>query len=216
MLNIEQIELVQQSFAKVAPIADTAAKLFYERLFVTNPQLRPLFPADMKDQRGKLMKTLAVAVAGLTKLDTVVPVLQRLGKRHAAYGVEEEHYDIVGETLIWTLQQGLGDEFTDAVRDAWLQTYTIVADVMKEAAAEALAEAWADVIRLEAERAPADSALAQPFESRAFQDWLQRAAGGDQFGKFLPFLPAGNDADRRRYRLMRPVRFRRTTERIEQ
>lgn len=219
MLNSQQIELVQKSFAKVAPIADTAAKLFYERLFATNPQLRPLFPEEMTDQRGKLMKTLAVAVAGLTKVDSIVPVLQRLGKRHAAYGVEDEHYDIVGETLIWTLKTGLGDEFTDEVRDAWLQTYTIVADVMKAAAAEALAEAWADVIRLEEERdrraANADSALARPFESREFQDWLQRAADGESLGKLLPFQTDRNQAQGRRLRLTRPSSFRRAPSHAE-
>lgn len=184
MLTSHQIELVQQSFSQVAPIADVAAQLFYERLFVTNPQLRPMFPEDLTEQRGKLMKTLALAVAGLTKVDKIVPVLQSLGRRHVAYGVEDEHYDVVGANLIWTLEQGLGDAFTAEVREAWLQTYTIVASVMKEAAAEALAEAKADVARLNAQlvkeraRVANHAMLSQPYESQEFQQWLQLAAAG--------------------------------------
>lgn len=184
MLNSHQIEIVQQSFAKVAPIADVAAQLFYERLFVVQPSFRPMFPADLTEQRGKLMKTLALAVAGLTHVEKVLPALQNLGRRHVAYGVLDEHYDIVGATLIWTLEQGLGDDFTDEVRDAWVTTYTIVADVMKAAAAEAIAEAKADVARLNARLAREQAysaphaALMQPYESPEFQAWLQAAATG--------------------------------------
>lgn len=182
MLNSHQIELVQKSFAKVAPIADAAAHLFYERLFVVQPSFRPMFPEDLTEQRGKLMKTLALAVASLTSVDKVIPALKSLGRRHVAYGVEDEHYDIVGGVLIWTLEQGLGAEFTDEVRDAWVTTYTIVASVMKEAAAQALAEAKADVERLNARLARehaysgSHSALLQPYESVEFQRWLQSAA----------------------------------------
>ena len=182
MLNNHQIELVQNSFAKVAPIADVAARLFYERMFVVQPSFRPMFPADLTEQRSKLMKTLALAVAGLTKVEKVVPALQTMGRRHVAYGVEDWQYDVVGSVLIWTLGQGLGDDFTDEVREAWVATYTIVAGVMKAAAAEAMAEAKADVARLNARlereheyNAP-HAALMQPFESDEFQQWLQSAA----------------------------------------
>lgn len=184
MLNSQQIETVQKSFAKVAPIADVAARLFYERLFVVQPSFRPMFPNDLTEQRGKLMKTLALAVAGLTNVEKVLPALKSLGRRHVAYGVEDEHYDIVGGVLIWTLEQGLGAEFTDEVREAWVTTYTIVASVMKAAAAEALAEAKADVARLNARLArehaydAPHAALMQPYESREFQQWLEGAAMG--------------------------------------
>ena len=133
----EQIRLVQDSFAKVRPIAGTAADLFYGRLFAIAPQVRPLFPDDMAEQKTKLMAMLGLAVANLNHPDTVVPALQDLGRKHVAYGTQAAHYAPVGEALLWTLEQGLGADFTPEVRAAWVETYTLVAGVMKEAAAQA-------------------------------------------------------------------------------
>ena len=131
--------LVQSTFAKVAPIAETAAGLFYARLFELDPSLRPLFTSDMQEQGRKLMQMLAVAVAGLDDLDMLVPAVRALGKRHAGYGVLDEHYETVGTALIWTLETGLGDAFTFEVRDAWTTVYWILADTMKSGTAEPLA-----------------------------------------------------------------------------
>ncbi|WP_025739640.1 globin family protein [Aquimarina pacifica] len=132
------IELVQSSFSKVAPIAETAAEIFYNKLFELDPALKPLFPADntdaMKGQGNKLMTMLASAVAGLSDLDKLVPILQDLGKRHVEYKVESSHYDTVGAALLGTLETGLGDDFTPEVKTAWADTYTVMADVMKGAA----------------------------------------------------------------------------------
>lgn len=136
----EAVKLVQDSFEKVAPIADTAADIFYDRLFEIAPEVRPMFPADMKDQKIKLMKTLTVAVQNLHKVETIVPVVQDLGVRHVGYGVKPEHYDTVGAALLYTLEKGLGDDFTPEVKDAWTETYLLVAGVMKDAAAKAAAE----------------------------------------------------------------------------
>ena len=128
-----QIALVQESFAAVAPIAETAAVLFYDRLFELDPSLRPLFSADMADQRRHLMDTLVVAVRGLDRLDALVPAVQALGRRHAGYGVRDEHYATVGAALLWTLEQGLGEQFTPEVRTAWATVYELLATTMKEA-----------------------------------------------------------------------------------
>jgi len=133
----EKVKLVQESFRKVAPIADKAADIFYDRLFEIAPEVRPMFPADMSDQKGKLMKTLGVAVSNLHQVDTVVPVIQDLAVKHIDYGVKDEHYKPVGEALLFTLEKGLGDDWTPDVADAWTETYTTVATVMKEAAANA-------------------------------------------------------------------------------
>ena len=138
-MNQKQIELVQSSFAEVLPIAETAAALFYDRLFELDPSLRPMFRGDMKEQGKKLMDMIAVVVVNLRNLDRLVPGIQALGARHAGYGVQDEHYDTVGAALIWTLGQGLGEAFTDDVRDAWVAAYTILATTMKDAAAEAAA-----------------------------------------------------------------------------
>jgi hemoglobin-like flavoprotein len=133
----EQITLVQDSFAKVRPIADTAADLFYGRLFEIAPAVRPMFPEDMREQKKKLMAMLGLAVTNLDKPDTVVPALQKLGRQHVAFGTRAAHYEPVGAALLWTLEQGLGPDFTPAVREAWVETYGLVAGVMRAAAAEA-------------------------------------------------------------------------------
>jgi hemoglobin-like flavoprotein len=137
----EKVALVQTSFQKVAPIADAAADLFYGRLFEIAPQVRPMFPDDMSEQKSKLMKMLATAVTHLHEVEKIVPAVQHLGRTHVGYGVTAEQYDIVGEALIWTLGKGLGDAFTDEVKDAWIEAYTLLATVMKDAAAEVSAPA---------------------------------------------------------------------------
>ncbi|WP_413173027.1 adenylate/guanylate cyclase domain-containing protein [Anabaena azotica] len=131
-----QVELVQSSFAKVKPIADKAAELFYNRLFELEPSFRPLFKGDMKQQERKLMNTLALAVEGLRQPDQIIPAVQNLGRQHAGFGVKAEYYDIVGEALLWTLEQGLGEGFTLPTREAWEEAYTFLSEIMKEAAAE--------------------------------------------------------------------------------
>src|SRR5579862_4356115 len=116
----EQVDLVQSSFAKVAPIAETAAGLFYNRLFEIAPQTKPLFRTDMAEQGRKLMATLGVVVNGLKNLDAILPAARALAVKHVAYGVTAAHYKPVGEALIWTLEQGLGPDFTPEVKEAWL------------------------------------------------------------------------------------------------
>ena len=132
----QQIKLVQTSFAKVAPIANTAADLFYGRLFEIAPQVRAMFPADLSQQKKKLMTMLGAAVGGLSHLDTLVPAVQALGRRHVAYGVTAAHYTPVGAALLWTLEQGLGEAFTPEVKDAWATAYIVLSTAMIQAANE--------------------------------------------------------------------------------
>lgn len=132
----EQIALVRASFAQVLPIADAAAGLFYDRLFALDPALRPLFRGDLTAQGRALMGMIRVAVNGLDRLEQIVPAVQALGQRHAAYGVKDEHYATVAGALLWTLEQGLGAAFTPATREAWTQAYTLLAATMQTAAAE--------------------------------------------------------------------------------
>src|SRR5262245_5408093 len=141
MPTMHQIELVTRTFAVVAPIADDVAALFYRRLFEIDPSLQSMFRGDMTAQRRKLMVLLTAAVKGLPRLDRLVPVLQDLGRRHADYGVIESHYETVGNALIWTLEKGLGPDFTPEVRAAWTTVYGVLAATMKAGAEERLAEA---------------------------------------------------------------------------
>src|SRR5258708_25755484 len=111
----EQVALVQGSFKKVVPIADMAADLFYERLFVIAPDVRPMFPQDLTEQKKKLVAMLATAITNLHQLDGVIGAVKELGKRHAGYGVQPRHYEPVGAALLWTLEKGLGAGFTPPV-----------------------------------------------------------------------------------------------------
>ena len=125
-----QISLVQTSFAKVAPIADTAADLFYGRLFEIAPEVRRMFPDDLAEQKKKLMAMLATVVASLIRLDQLVPAVRALGQRHADYGVSAAHFAPVGAALLWTLEQGLAEDFTPEVKEAWTAVYTVLSSLM--------------------------------------------------------------------------------------
>ncbi|MEM6829095.1 MAG: globin family protein [Bacteroidota bacterium] len=138
-ISSKQKELVQSTFAMVAPIAETAADIFYTRLFEIAPEVKPLFKGDIKEQGNKLMTMLAAAVKGLDDLGVLVPVVQDLGKRHVGYGVNDEHYDSVGAALLFTLEKGLGDAWNDEVQEAWTVVYTVLAGTMKEASKEVAA-----------------------------------------------------------------------------
>ncbi|MEL7277083.1 MAG: globin family protein [Pseudomonadota bacterium] len=129
-----QIDAVQGSFEKVAPIADQAASLFYGRLFDIAPEVRSLFKGDMEEQGRKLMQTLGVVVNGLKDLESILPAAKDLAARHVTYGVTPAHYAPVGEALIWTLEQGLGPAFDTETRTAWETAYGTLSTAMIDSA----------------------------------------------------------------------------------
>lgn len=133
-MTAEKIQLVQSSFAKVKPIADQAAAIFYARLFEIAPQVKPMFKGDMVEQGRKLMAMLNTVVNGLSHLDSIVPAAQNMAKRHVGYGVKPEHYAFVGEALLDTLAKGLGADFTPAAKQAWTDAYGLLSGVMVAAA----------------------------------------------------------------------------------
>ena len=135
----EQKQVVQSTWKMVVPISDKAAELFYGRLFQLDPSLKPLFKTDITEQGKKLMQMLGAAVAGLDDLNHLTPALEALGRRHVDYEVRDEHYNTVGEALLWTLAQGLGDEFTPEAKEAWSRVYVTLSTLMKEAAANTAA-----------------------------------------------------------------------------
>jgi nitric oxide dioxygenase len=126
----EQVKLVQQSFAKVVPISDQAAVIFYDRLFEVAPSVKAMFPPDMAEQRRKLMATLAAVVNGLSNLESVLPAASALARRHVAYGAKPEHYPVVGSALLWTLEKGLGEAWTPEIAGAWTAAYGTLSDFM--------------------------------------------------------------------------------------
>jgi hemoglobin-like flavoprotein len=129
-VNPTEIALVQESFAKVAPISEQAAAMFYDRLFEVAPAVGAMFPADMSEQRKKLMATLAFVVNGLGNLESVLPAASALAKRHVGYGAKPEHYPVVGAALLWTLEKGLGDAWTPDVAAAWTAAYGTLSGYM--------------------------------------------------------------------------------------
>ncbi|MFC4453618.1 globin family protein [Deinococcus sonorensis] len=134
-MNSQQIDLVQSTFRLVEPVAEDAARLFYARLFELDPELRRLFPHDLAGQGRKLMTALGLVVRGLRAPEVILPVARDLGRRHRGYGVRDEHYAVVGDALLWTLERGLGDAFTPEVRAAWGAAYTLLSGEMRAAGA---------------------------------------------------------------------------------
>ena len=129
-----QVALVQGSWKDVLAVAETAVELFYLRLFALDPSLRRMFRGEMREQGRKLVAMMSVAVNGLARIETLVPVIEALGRRHAGYGVKDEHYATVAAALLWALEQGLGGRFTSEVRESWTAAYGLLAETMQAAA----------------------------------------------------------------------------------
>jgi len=127
----KQIALVQASWRDALDVSEVAAQLFYERLFALDPSLKPMFKGEMKEQGRKLIAMITVAVNGLARIETLVPAIQALGRRHDGYGVKDEHYETVAAALLWTLEQGLGKGFNAEVRQAWVMAYGLLAATMQ-------------------------------------------------------------------------------------
>ena len=137
-MNDENIRIVQQTWQHIPPIADTAADLFYGRLFALDPAITSLFAGtDMAVQKTKLVSMLAATIAGLNSSASLLRDLRELGRRHAAYGLRPGHYATVGEALLWTLEKGLGDRWTDEVCAAWTAAYGLIAGQMRAGAVTA-------------------------------------------------------------------------------
>jgi len=132
----EQKIIVRETWQQVVPIADRAAAMFYDRLFETDPTVRALFAStDMAAQRDKLVAMLGTAVSNLANLETLLPAVEALGRRHVSYGVADAHYESVGAALLWSLEQGLGDAWLADAAEAWGTAYAVLSGVMRSAAA---------------------------------------------------------------------------------
>lgn len=135
MMAPEDILRVKESFARIAPSAEHVAADFYARLFVRDPKLRAMFPADMETQGRKLLMALTRAVAALDRIEEAVPALRELGARHRGYGVKAGHYRLVGEVLIDTLHAADSPHWSPALAAAWGAVYGLVSGAMRDGAA---------------------------------------------------------------------------------
>lgn len=133
------VELLQSSFALVAPSADDLADYFYDRLFSDFPAVVPLFDGvEMPDQKKKLLASLKLVVENLRRPDVLAPALKDMGLRHVDYGAQEAHYPAVGQTLLKSLAHVAGDAWNPELTEAWAEAYSVVADLMLAGAAEAV------------------------------------------------------------------------------
>ena len=115
----EEKQLVRNSFEALQDVAQPMVMLFYGRLFELDPSLRSMFKAPMKEQAAKLVATLQVAVDGLDHLDALKPKLRELGKQHRDLGVEERHYMLVEQALLWAITRALEGGCSASTREAW-------------------------------------------------------------------------------------------------
>jgi len=144
------VELIRQSFQKVVPISDKVADQFYTFLFADYPAAKVMFKeVQMNGQKKALIKSLAYIVDHLEDGEKLSEYLRQMGKRHVDYGTKEEHYPLVGNTLIKTFAHFFGDEWTEELQNEWTTAYGVITGLMLEGAA--WREPDADIIRKRAQ-----------------------------------------------------------------
>jgi len=134
-MHADEISLVRRSWTKVSSNPEETADLFYNRLFESYPELRPLFMGEIDEQGEKLMRMIDKAVYALDDLEPLDRVIKMMGARHSGYGVRDQDYEKMADALLWTLEQRLGNDFTPATRDAWSSAFDEVAGMMREGGA---------------------------------------------------------------------------------
>lgn len=131
----DDVNLVQQSWEKIEFVKEVAAELFFARLFELDPALRPLFPTYARDRQRKFGQFVSATVRGLGRLDALRPVVRELGIRHPVFGDDDVHHANVANALLWALGKSLRREFTPQVKSAWIKTYGVLSQTMREALA---------------------------------------------------------------------------------
>ena len=139
-MNLD-LEALETSFDLVAPRRDELMDVFYARLFVAAPSVKPLFAGiDLKKQKAMLLGTLVLLRKSLRDLDAIVPKLHQLGARHVAYGAVPEHYPVVGSALLGSMAEIAGPAWTPEYERAWTAAFEVVAGAMIEGAEQAALE----------------------------------------------------------------------------
>ncbi|NBB23288.1 hemin receptor [Runella sp. CRIBMP] len=133
-MNDQQKKLVQSSFARIVPKSEYAAQVFYTRFFELVPEVKHLFKSELKTQGIKLFQVISFTVCSLDNMDELLPLLQDLGQKHVKYGAKEQHYQYIGEALLWTLEKVLKSDFTPEIQQAWIDVYSVMSAAMIEAA----------------------------------------------------------------------------------
>lgn len=136
-MTTDQVQQVKVSCIFIVPISQQAGELFYGRLFEVAPSVRFLFKGDIQPQAKKLIAMITFVVNKLDNLGEIIGDVQSLAVRHNNYGAKPEHYAVVGDCLLWTLEKGLGDKWNDSLKEAWTLAYTTLSAAMIDAQANA-------------------------------------------------------------------------------
>jgi hemoglobin-like flavoprotein len=131
-LSTDDIERVRSSFDRIWPVSTQTAGLFYDRLFEIAPEVRPLFRRDIDEQKRKFISTLAVIVANLDDTGKLTTLTDNLARQHSNFGVRPAYYPVVGEALLWSLERGLGKDWTPGVAASWSKAYGVISTFMIE------------------------------------------------------------------------------------
>lgn len=134
MMTTRQKQLIRETYVYIARREYSTGEMFYERLFEIAPELRPLFPGEMKEMRLRFIQTIGGVVAGLETRAAIAPGIVQLGKRHVGYGVQPEHYAVFGAAFIWAIGQALGNRFTPEAQEAWQVLYEQLAGIITRSA----------------------------------------------------------------------------------
>ncbi|HEY4209145.1 MAG TPA: globin domain-containing protein [Puia sp.] len=133
-MNSNQIELVRSSWARVTATDEvTFGIVFYNRLFDIAPEIKPMFSRPLPEQARKLMTILDHVIEKIDAMDDIIENVVKLAHRHETYGVKPEHYTLVGEALLWTLEQELEDEWDDDLKFAWTMCFVTISTAMLQA-----------------------------------------------------------------------------------
>ena len=129
------IQVLEVSFAKIRHCAIEFSASFYNKLFAFHPELKPLFKnTDLDAQEKKLIASLAIIVENLRNPEQLTPALKSLGAYHHTVGTLKEHYPFVGQALLETFAEYLGDEWNQTTKQAWLDAYNLISEIMLEGA----------------------------------------------------------------------------------
>ncbi|NME67471.1 globin domain-containing protein [Flammeovirga aprica] len=134
LISDRQIELVQHSFTLITPHRKQFSDLFFAKLFQVDPVLESSLKLDPSDQERKMIPMLSAVVNGLVDIELIIPILHDFGRTHAEYNVEDTHYEAVKQALLYALETVLEQEWTSEISIAWNTCYTVIIDIMKEAA----------------------------------------------------------------------------------
>jgi len=130
-LTKDDINEIQISFVKLKGKQQEAGDLLYKHLFESSPDVAKIFKNDIKEQAQLFMKMMKTVVDGLNNVHILMAGLQELGGRHREYGVTPYQYKYFGESLMFSLEKTLGNDFGEKTKIAWGKLYDVLEKVMR-------------------------------------------------------------------------------------